>query len=429
MPRPLSLLRRELHAIAGGFPATFWWLWAGTLVNALGQFVFPFLALYLVGRGFSVGEAGAIVAGMGLGSIFAAPIGGVLADRIGRRATLVGSLVLGAAVTAGLAVTREPLALRIGVFLLGLVSQMYRPAMQASVADLVPPERRARAYGLVYWAVNVGFGASLVIGGTLAATSFTGLFLADAATMLVFGLVVWRKVPETRPARAIAIDAAERAGAGGGVSARARALVDDLAPLLRDRVLLTFLALHFLFATVLFQFNVSVPIDMRRNGIGPQGYGFLMALNGITIALLQPFAARLLAPFERGRVLATAALLVGLGYGLFALVETPPLYALAIVTWTLGEICHTPMATATVADLAPAALRGRYQGAYGMAWGLAMYVGTQLGADVLGRFGPTALWGGCLAIGVATAAGQLAAGPARRRRLEAATEARGVVAG
>jgi hypothetical protein len=36
---------------------------------------------------------------------------------------------------------------------------------------------------------------------------------------------------------------------------------------------------------------------------------------------------------------------------------------------------------------------------------------------VLDRFGPTALWGGCLAVGVAAAAGQLAAGPARRRRL------------
>jgi MFS family permease len=411
----MSLLRRELHAIGGGFPATFWWLWAGTLVNALGQFVFPFLALYLVGRGFSVAEAGGIVAGMGLGSIFAAPIGGTLADRVGRRATLVGSLVLGAAMTAFLAVVREPLAIRLGVFFLGVFSQMYRPAVQAAVADLVAPEHRARAYGLVYWAVNLGFGVALVIGGTLAATSFTGLFLADAAAMLTFGFIVWRKVPETRPARAIA--AAARAPARGGGAARVQAFLDDVAPLLRDRVLLAFLGLHFLFATVLFQFNVSLPVDMGRNGIGPKGYGLLMALNGITIAILQPFAARLLAPFERGRVMATAALLVGVGYGLFALAETPPLYALAIVTWTLGEICHTPMATATVADLAPAALRGRYQGAYGMSWGLAMFVGTQLGADVLDRFGPTALWGGCLAVGVAAAAGQLAAGPARRRRL------------
>ncbi|HYG67771.1 MAG TPA: MFS transporter, partial [Anaeromyxobacteraceae bacterium] len=102
----MSFLRRELHAMAGGFPAAFWWLWAGALVNALGQFVFPFLALYLVSRGFSVAEAGGIVAGMGLGSIFAAPLGGILADRIGRRATLVGSLVLGAMTTGFIAVVR-----------------------------------------------------------------------------------------------------------------------------------------------------------------------------------------------------------------------------------------------------------------------------------------------------------------------------------
>ncbi|HYG66555.1 MAG TPA: MFS transporter, partial [Anaeromyxobacteraceae bacterium] len=317
--------------------------------------------------------------------------------------------------TGFIAVVRDPLAIRLGVFFLGLTTQMYRPAMQASVADLVPPERRARAYGLVYWAVNVGFGVSLSIGGALAAASFTNLFLGDAAAMLLFGLIVWRKVPETRPARAIADAAAGRSP--GGLGARLGALLDDVAPLLRDRVLLVFLVLHFLFATVMFQFNVSVPIDMRRNGIGPQGYGLLMALNGITIAIVQPFAVRVLARFERARVMSVAAILLGTGYGLFAVVATPPWYAFAIVLWTLGEICHTPIATATVADLAPAALRGRYQGAYGMAWGLAMFVGTQTGADVLDRFGPTALWGGCLAVGVAVAVGQLAAAPARRRRL------------
>lgn len=440
-----SFTRRALAAVADGLPATFWWLWAGTLVNALGQFVFPFLALYLVGRGFSVGEAGGIVAGMAIGSILAAPIGGILADRVGRRATLVGALVLGALVTAGIAVAREPLALRIGVFLLGLVSQTYRPAAQAMVADVVAPALRARAYGLVYWAVNVGFAVSLVVGGLLAAASFTGLFLADAATMLCFGLLVWRKVPETRPLRTDAAPGGPgrpndpaapehrnargardaRHGAPQGAHLRAvlagrlRAVAGEVAPLLRDRVLLAFLGLHLLFVTVLFQFNVSAPVEMRRNGISPQGYGLLMSLNGIVIAVVQPFAARGLARFERGRVLAAAAILVGAGYGALALVHTAPLYALAIVTWTLGEICHTPFATATVADLSPAALRGRYQGAYGMSWGLGMYLGTELGARVLDRLGPAALWGGCAGLGVLAALGQLAAAPARRRRLRA----------
>jgi hypothetical protein len=32
--------------------------------------------------------------------------------------------------------------------------------MTAAVADLVPPERRAHAYGLVYWAINLGVSAS-----------------------------------------------------------------------------------------------------------------------------------------------------------------------------------------------------------------------------------------------------------------------------
>ena len=66
---------------------------------------------------------------------------------------------------------------------------------------------------------------------------------------------------------------------------------------------------------------------------------------------------------------------------------------------------------------APAALRGRYQGAYSLSWAVAAFAAPALGAWGLGRFGADGVWGACLVAGLAVAAGQLAAGPARRRRL------------
>ena len=43
----MGWLRRWLAPTVGGLPTTFWWLWAGTLVNRAGAFVLPFLAFYL----------------------------------------------------------------------------------------------------------------------------------------------------------------------------------------------------------------------------------------------------------------------------------------------------------------------------------------------------------------------------------------------
>ena len=399
-----SRLRREWTAVVGGLPTTFWWLWAGMLFNALATFVFPFLALALRARGWTDEDTGLAVSLMGAGSIVAAPLGGVLADGIGRRRTLLLALVLSGLATVLVALAAAPQAVAVALALLGLVSNLFRPAAQALIADVVAPADRARAFGLLYWAVNVGIAVSLVVGGTLAHWSFRALFLADAATTLLFAALVWRRIPETRPPQAAHAATAPWRG---------------LAAVFRDGVFLAFLGLNVLFAVVLFQFTAAAPLDMARNGVGPLEFGLLMSVNGIVIALLQPFAGRFTGRFEPASVLAVAASLTGLGYGLFALVATPAGYVVAIVIWTVGEVLNAPVAATLSAELAPVALRGRYQGAFGMSYGIAATVAPAVGALALARLGPAGVWGGCIVVGLLAAAGQLAARGARRRRIAA----------
>jgi MFS family permease len=138
--------------------------------------------------------------------------------------------------------------------------------------------------------------------------------------------------------------------------------------------------------------------------------------------LLQPLQAALVGRHPGSRHLAVSALLFGLGYGTNALAGVlPPLavYAAGAVLWTVGEVVGFPVAAALVADLAPAELRGRYQGAFSMCWGIAFAIAPVAGGRLLSRSGPTALWLACLAAAVLVAAGHLAAAPARQRRLGA----------
>ena len=125
---------------------------------------------------------------------------GSFADRVGRRPTLLLALFATAGVVALLPALHSSWAIVGGVLAVGLFSHAYRPAAGATIGDIVPPEGRARAFGLLYWANNLGQAISMIVGGGLATVGFGPLFLADAATTFLFGLVVWRKVPETRPA-------------------------------------------------------------------------------------------------------------------------------------------------------------------------------------------------------------------------------------
>ncbi len=394
-------IRAVLAAHVGGLPTIFYWLWGGQFLSAIATFVFPFLALFLTARGLSPSRAGAIVSLFGAGMLVAGPVGGALADRFGRRPTILGGL-LGAAATAGaLAFLHSPVAIAAVVFLFGVTSQGTKPPFQAIVADVVPPEQRAHAFGLVYWANNLGIGVSLVAGGLLASHSWALPFVADAVTTLAFAAIAYARVPETRPAsRFMGPSAAVAAGRRGG----------GYLAVLADRAFMALFLLHVAFCLAFWQMQSSLPIDMARHGITPAGFGLVLSVNTFLIAFVQPFGARVTGRFTPAQVLAAASLLVGVGYGAYALCSTAPRYALATAVWSLGEIAYMPTASALVQELAPPHLRGRYAGAYGLGFGVASFLAPLAGPAILEALGPGALWGGCLAVG-----GAVALGRARRR--------------
>ncbi|HVI94468.1 MAG TPA: MFS transporter [Anaeromyxobacter sp.] len=400
-------MRTAASAIAAhfrGFPPRFWWLWAGAVVSAFATFVFLFLAVYLAARGFSPRDIGLLVAADGVGSLAAAPVGGWLADRIGRRPTLVAALALCAAAAAFLAFARAPPLVVPGVLAFGLASTMTFPALFAIVADVVPERDLERGFGLLYWANNLGVAFSAAVGGAIGERSWTGLFLADAATTLAFAAIVWQRVPESRPGPTLRPDDTAAASPARGYGA-----------VLRDGPFVGFWVVFVVYLLVFWQFQVAAPLAMARDGHGPAAIGRILMANGIVIFALQPFSARLVARFDPARVLAVAAALVGTGYGAYAICDGVASYAVATAIWSVGEVLTTPVASALVARLAPPDLRGRYQGAYGFAWGAGRTVAPVAGGAALEALGPTALWVGCLGMGLTAALGHLALGSSRRR--------------
>jgi MFS family permease len=389
---PRGRAHAALLARVGGLPPPFWWLWVGTLVNRAGTFIEPFIILYLTGpRQLSVTTAGTVVTVWGLGAIVSQPIGGYLTDRVGRRTTL-GLGMFSVALALGiLAMARSVPAITLAALLVGVVGDIYRPAASATVADLLDGEQRTRAFALQFWAINLGFSVAAVSAGLLVHLGFATLFILDAATSLVFGLVVLRKVPETRPASAI----------------RREHDAPAWRLMLRDRVLLALVALFLCYATLYGQVYVTLPLAVKDAGLGTAAYGLIIAVNGIVIVLVQPLTLSFIARAPRAVLLPAAMLLVGSGIALSGICDSVWAFALTVVVWTLGEIGATTSLQALLASIAPEALRGRYMGATGLAWGtsamLAPFVGARLYA-----ISPSLLWLCCLGLSVVAAAGLLA---------------------
>jgi MFS family permease len=394
-------IRNRIAEVAAVAPRAYWYVWWGTLINRLGGFVVPLLTIYLITvRHVSVSDAGGVVAVFGAGSIVASQVGGIMTDRLGRKITLLVSLFGGAIAMTVLGLVRDLAAITAMVGVVGFVAELYRPAVLAIIADVVPPAQRIQAYGLLHWVINIGFAFASIVGGLVASVDFTILFLADAATMAIYGVIVLVAVPETRP------PAAPRA-----------ADVRASRPWFTDRAFVVFVAI--MFGLVLLPFQASAPLSahMTRQGFSPATFGGVMAVNGLLIIALQPAITTWSTRRDPSRVLVVAALFYGFGLAMHGLATNVGLHAAAVTVWTMGEILESPTRSSIVATMAPADARGRYQGAIVMTFGAGQLVGPKLGTWVWQHEGPGTLWASCLVLGVVVALALAVTAPARRRRM------------
>ena len=398
--------QNRIAALTEGLPPTFWLIWTGTLVNRLGGFVIPFLTLYLTAqRAIPVGRAALIVSLFGAGSFLAQLGGGELTDRLGRRPVMLMSFFVTPVFMIMLGLARDLLLISAATFIVGFFMDLYRPAVGAAIADLVPRESRTRAYGYNYWAINLGAAVAPLLAGLMASYNYLILFVADALTTAVFGLIVFFGIRETRPAEA-------QHTSHSPVSER-------ITQLRREPILLLFSLITLFFGVIYMQGNVTLPLDMQSHGLGPRDYGAAIAVNGFLIILVTIPVSNMAAKWPRFETVAISAVLLGAGFGFTALATSLPLFALSVALWTLGEIAATSVSPAIIADLSPVRLRGLYQGIFGAAWGLSYFIGPLAGGWVYEQLGSTALWIGCLLLGLILSLCYLALRvPARRRMLQ-----------
>ncbi|HWX23187.1 MAG TPA: MFS transporter [Candidatus Binatia bacterium] len=385
-----SSLKQSLQALPRGA----WILFFGTFLNKFGTFVLPFLAIYMTRLGYSAPQAGLAMAAYGIGTLGACLLGGYLADRLGRRKTIVLSMLSVALAMAGLSQVRALPLIVCFSGLAGLTGELYRPASSALLADLVPAGQRVTAFAAYRMALNAGWAFGPATAGLLAKHSYVWLFVGDAVTSVLYGLVALFALPA----------GLRGAGAGNTWLETFRVLRDDRR---FRQVICAALAVGLVFVQVF----STMSLQITRSGLSASTYGLVISLNGVLIVLCELPLTTITKRYPPRRVMALGFLLIGAGFASNALVRTIPLLVLTVVLFTFGETIAMPVSGAYVADLAPPEQRGLYMGTYGMIWAVAFVCGPSLGL-LLFSASPLALWLSCGALGI-LAASIIMAGPRR----------------
>ena len=180
-------------------PRGFWVIWTTVALDLVGfGIVAPILGVYAERFGATPTTVGFLFASFSLAQFVCAPLLGRLSDRIGRKpvilislfGTAIGSVITGAAGAIWV--------LFLGRILDGASGGSVSVA-QGAVADVVAPQDRARAFGLLGAAFGVGFVVGPALGALSALRGPHLPFYVAAVIAFVNGIVAIFRLPETNP--------------------------------------------------------------------------------------------------------------------------------------------------------------------------------------------------------------------------------------
>lgn len=278
-----------------------------------------------------------VLLGEFLPGIVLAPLFGSLADRISRRRLAVCADLLRALCFVALAIVPSFAATVALALLAGVGTALFRPAINAALPGMVPPERRSQLTAIFYASVNSGLmlGPALAAGLMLITTAPVVLLLNAVSFVVSAGLLAG---VDLGPSAASRSPDGDEEGAEGPASvwADTRAGARAAAAMPGVPVLMGVGALVVLTGAM---FNVLAPLFATGPlHAGGSGYSVLMALYGLGMVAGSWTNARMGSDIEdlRRRWLVGIAL-SGLAMAVAALAPNFPLALMAFTLIGLGE--------------------------------------------------------------------------------------------
>jgi len=377
----LDRLKKTYHE----FPALFWVIVGTLFIDGIGAtLLFPFFALYITQK-FGVGmtQAGVLLGMSSLFGLVGSMIGGALTDKFGRRKLILFGLTFSGLSSLLFGFAWDIKILYPLVIIVGLLSRVASPAHDAMVADILPEAKRQEGYGIMRVAFNYAWILGTALGGLIAARSFLALFVTDAVLSVSVALILYRFLPETKPA---SHTEAKKDESFLKTVAGYRIVVRDFA-------FMGFIVAGIVALIVYQQQYSSFPVYLRDvHHIDSKAYGTMLSITGLEVVIFQFWISRTIRKYSPFLMMMLSAIFFMIGFGMINFVGSFALFIVVVIIITIGEMIFFPTSSALAASFAPADMRGRYMAVANLAWAIPATIGPGAAGLILDGHNPHLLW-------------------------------------
>ena len=362
-----------------GLSTEVWWLALITLINRAGTMVIPFLSLYLTkSLDFSLKDVGWIMSCFGLGSVLGSWLGGKLTDKIGYYKVMKTSLFLTGLFFLALQYVTTFYGFCIGIFLVMLVADTFRPAMFVALSAYSKPENKTRSVTLIRLAINLGFSAGPAVGGIIITSlSYSGLFWVDGVTCILATFLLMKVL---NPKKAKVLDEIK---------------TENPISVFSDKAFWVFFVAMFIFGFVFLQYFSTMPLYYENiHNLSEFDIGLLMGMNGFLIFLLEMPLIKWLeeSKYSKERLMFVGLLLTAISFLVLNLTGWVGVLVIGMLFMTIGEMIAFPFSNAFVMERAKKGNQGEYMAYYSIAFSLAHIFGHNSGMQLVDNLGFDKTW-------------------------------------
>jgi MFS family permease len=392
--------RNSLLGDYGQLPKAIWILFFVRIVSSMGNFVYPFLTLFLTKKiGLSASQAGNFFIASAILSMIGALLGGKLADHFGRKKLMIIFQGSTAILFIACAFLGNSIWVPILLSLAGMFNGAAQPANSAMVTDLTNKDNRKLALSLLYLGINFGFAVGPTIAGFLYNNYINLIFYGNAGTIIISLMLIGIFVKESAPTE----EEIENS----------RKMNDDesaedtnvVKALIKRPTLFLFLLGRTINQLVYSAIGFAIPIQMSKtfgDVLAPKYFGYLMSFTGIVVITLTIVIIKLTRKIRPILNVAIASVFYAIGFGMLGFINSFWLFLLSGLIFTIGEIIEATNAGVYVANHSPINHRGRFNAIIPLVTGMGATFGPKIFGIVIDNRGLPAMWILCFSLAMAS---------------------------
>ncbi|MFD2615610.1 MDR family MFS transporter [Paenibacillus gansuensis] len=335
-------------------------LYLDTLLIAVGFFMLvPMLGLHMMhDLGWSAAAAGSIMATSSFSQQAFKVLGGMIADRIGYKRSILIGVALRIPGYLLYAFADMPWAFAFAAFISGLAGAIFHPASYGAYSKLTPDESKSKIYAIREMLSNFGFILGPVIGMFLLKFSFTWVCLIAAFMFLLVFAISYRFLPPMK-------------FEGDSVS-----FLSTVGLIRKDASFLLFCLCMMGVWALYVQLYLAIPVRAGMLFAETSSVAYLYLAGAVYMVAMQlPLTQFLQRRWPASQVLAIGSLMLGLG--LFAIGAAFQWWTLllAVLLFTTGQMVTMPIMNNMIASFTERNLFGTYFGFNGIALAIGGVIG------------------------------------------------------